>query len=78
MNTCLRHSALRQTTRCQEVVLDKSVAELNIAHYRKLLMADLGASKRATIETLLEAEEATLSRIERERRQKPSNLRESS
>ena len=42
--------------------MDKSVAELNIAHYRKLLNTDLDATKRATIKALLTAEEATLIR----------------
>jgi hypothetical protein len=44
--------------------VDKSVAELNIEHYRKLLAsADLEETKRKTVENLLAAEQEKLSQI---------------
>jgi hypothetical protein len=43
--------------------MDKSVARLNIEHYRKLLATDLDATKRQTILLLLAREEATLARL---------------
>jgi hypothetical protein len=45
--------------------MDKSVARLNIEHYRKLLATDLDATKRKTILQLLAKEEATLARLTR-------------
>jgi hypothetical protein len=45
--------------------MDKSVARLNIAHYRKLLATDLDATKRQIIVQLLAKEEATLARLTR-------------
>ena len=48
--------------------MDKSVAELNIEHYRKLLSsADLDETKRKTVENLLAAEEQKLAQIKSER-----------
>lgn len=47
--------------------MDKSVAELNIEYYRKLLATDLDAEKREAVEALLAAEEAKLARIKSER-----------
>jgi hypothetical protein len=48
--------------------MDKSVAELNIEHYRKLLAsADLDEAKRKTVETLLAAEQEKLAQIKSER-----------
>jgi hypothetical protein len=48
--------------------MDKSVAELNIEHYRKLLAtAGLDETKRKTIEALLAAEEAKLAQIKAQR-----------
>lgn len=35
--------------------MDKSVAELNVEHYRKLLLTDLDAVKRKTVKELLTA-----------------------
>jgi len=43
--------------------MDKSVARLNIEHYRKLLATDLDDTKRQTILKLLAKEEATLARL---------------
>jgi hypothetical protein len=45
--------------------MDKSVARLNIEHYRKLLATDLDDIKRQTILQLLAKEEATLGRLSR-------------
>ncbi len=48
--------------------MDKTVAELNIEHYPKLLAsANLDETKRRTIESLLVAEEAMLAQIKAER-----------
>ncbi len=48
--------------------MDKTVAELNIEHYRKLLASpDLDETKRRTVESLLAAEEAKLAQIKAER-----------
>ncbi len=43
--------------------MDKSVAKLNIEHYRKLLQTDLEESKRQTILRLLADEEAKLAQL---------------
>jgi hypothetical protein len=40
--------------------VDKSVADLNIAHFRKLLASETDPVKRQTIERLLAEEEAKL------------------
>jgi hypothetical protein len=45
--------------------LDKVVAQLNIDHYRKLLLTDLEAIKRRTIELLLAAENAKLVELQK-------------
>jgi hypothetical protein len=42
--------------------VDKTVADLNIAHFRKLLETETDPVKRQTIERLLAAEEAKLAR----------------
>lgn len=48
--------------------MDKSVAELNIEHYRKLLAsADLDDVKRNTVLGLLSAEQVNLAQIKSER-----------
>ena len=48
--------------------MDKSVAELNIEHYRKLLASgDLDDTKRNTVEALLAAEEEKLAQINAQR-----------
>ena len=43
--------------------MDKSVAELNIDHYRKLLATGLDTGKRETVERSLAAEEEKLAQI---------------
>ena len=49
--------------------MDKSVAELNIEHYRKLLASgSLDEAKRKTVEGLLAAEEAKLKQIAAQRK----------
>jgi hypothetical protein len=48
--------------------VDKSVAELNIEHFRKLLASgDLDEQKRQTVARLLAAEEQNLAQIKSER-----------
>jgi hypothetical protein len=42
--------------------VDRTVADLNIAHYRKLLSTETDPVKRQTIERLLAEEEAKLAR----------------
>lgn len=41
----------------------KIIAELNIRHYRSLLMRETDSSKRQTIATLLAEEEAKLAKL---------------
>jgi len=43
-------------------VVDKTVADLNIAHFKRLLETETDPAKRQTIERLLAAEEAKLAR----------------
>lgn len=43
-----------------EAKVDKTVADLNIAHFRKLLSDETDPVKRQTIERLLAVEEAKL------------------
>jgi hypothetical protein len=43
--------------------LDKTVADLNIAHFKKLLETETNPAKRQTVEKLLAAEEAKLARV---------------
>jgi hypothetical protein len=42
--------------------VDRTVADLNIAHFKKLLAAETDPVKRQTIERLLAEEEAKLAR----------------
>jgi len=42
--------------------VDKTVADLNIAHFRKLLLTEVDPAKRQTIERLLAEEEAKVAR----------------
>jgi hypothetical protein len=44
--------------------VDKTVADLNIAHFKKLLSAEVDPAKRKTIERLLAEEEAKLVRAQ--------------
>jgi hypothetical protein len=43
--------------------VDRTVADLNIAHFKKLLAAETDSVKRQTIECLLAEEEAKLVRM---------------
>ena len=43
-------------------VVDETVADLNIAHFRKLLEAETDPVKRQTVERLLAEEKAKLAR----------------
>ena len=42
--------------------MDKTVADLNVAHFKRLLERETDPDKRQTIERLLAAEEAKLAR----------------
>ena len=44
--------------------MDRTVADLNIAHFRKLLATETDPAKRQTIERLLAEEEAKLARTQ--------------
>ena len=48
--------------------MDKSIAKLNIEHYKKILAAETDATKREAITRLLAAEEAKLAKIVKERK----------
>ena len=56
----------------QEAILDRTVADLNIAHFKKLLSAEVDPAKRQTIERLLAEEEAKLARAQA-RKEDPSD-----
>jgi hypothetical protein len=47
----------------QRQAVDRTVADLNIAHFKKLLAAKTDSVKRQTIERLLAEEEGKLARI---------------
>jgi hypothetical protein len=47
----------------QKRAVDRTVADLNIAHFKKLLAAETDSVKRQTIERLLAEEEVKLARI---------------
>jgi hypothetical protein len=47
-----------------EAVVDRTVANLNIEHFRKLLSTETDPVKRQTIERLLAEEEAKLARAQ--------------
>jgi hypothetical protein len=54
--------------------MDKSIARLNIDHFRKLLAEETDETKRRTLQQLLAEEEARLKSVEvhpRERKRKP-------
>ena len=51
--------------------MDKTVADLNIAHFKKLLETETDSVKRQTIEKLLAAEEAKLARALAEKGETP-------
>jgi hypothetical protein len=46
-----------------EAAVDRTVADLNIAHFKKLLSAEVDPAKRRTIERLLAEEEAKLAQV---------------
>ncbi len=47
--------------------MDRTAADLNIAHFKKLLETETDPAKRQTIERLLAEEEAKLPRAEAEK-----------
>jgi hypothetical protein len=51
--------------------VDKTVARLNIEHYRKLLANEVDEARRQQIARLLAEEEAKLARFENTKRRKP-------
>ncbi len=48
--------------------MDKTVANLNIKHYKRLLGCETDAAKRESIARLLAEEEAKLAKISKERK----------
>ncbi len=52
-----------------EATVDKTVADLNIAHFRKLLSAETDPVKRQTIERLLAEEETKLAHTQLSKKQ---------
>jgi hypothetical protein len=50
------------TRRSSEAIVDRTVADLNIEHFKKLLSTEVDPVKRRTIERLLAEEEAKLAR----------------
>jgi len=50
--------------------MDKSVARLNIAHYKKLLASETDATRRESIVRLLAEEEAKLAKISKVKKRK--------
>lgn len=53
---------LRISHHSSGATVDKTVADLNIAHYKKLLSTEVDPTKRQTIARLLAEEEAKLAR----------------
>ena len=51
--------------------MDRTVADLNIAHFRKLLAAEADPAKRNVIERLLAEEEAKLARTQAPKAESP-------
>jgi hypothetical protein len=50
--------------------MDRTVARLNVEHYRKLLVTELDETKRRTLQRLLAEEEAKLAALEGDRPKK--------
>ena len=58
--------------RLEEPAVDRTVARLNVEHYRKLLANETDETRRQTIARLLAEEEAKLARLENlSKQQKP-------
>jgi|tagenome__1003787_1003787.scaffolds.fasta_scaffold20381372_1 hypothetical protein len=55
--------------------MDRTVAHLNIEHYRRLLAAETDEAKRKTLQKLLAEEEAKLAKAQREaaKKQQPTS-----
>lgn len=51
--------------------MDRTVADLNIAHFKKLLSAEVDPTKRRKIERLLAEEEAKLARAQASKENSP-------
>jgi hypothetical protein len=54
-----------------EATVDRTVADLNIAHFKKLLSAETDPVKRGTIERLLAEEEAKLAHAQPPKKDSP-------
>jgi hypothetical protein len=52
--------------------VDKTIAKLNIEHYRRLLSDETDAAKRQTLQRLLVEEEKKLAQIVKQQHQKRS------
>ena len=52
------------TRHSEEATVDRTVADLNIAHFKKLLSTEVDPAKRQTLERLLAEEEAKLAHAE--------------
>lgn len=52
--------------------MDRTVADLNIAHFKKLLATETDSEKRQLIERLLAEEEAKLARARAEKGETPT------
>jgi len=62
--TPCRTPLLGDCANCRSPTVDRTVADLNIAHFRKLLSTEADPEKRKTIERLLADEEAKLARAQ--------------
>lgn len=62
--------ALRQPAFAEGHLVDQTIAKLNIEHFRRLLKTETDPVKRATINHLLEEEEAKLRSINAEKDRK--------
>jgi hypothetical protein len=54
--------------------VDRTVADLNIAHFKKLLSTEVDPTKRQTIARLLAEEEAKLARAEAAKKDSSDNV----
>ena len=54
-----------------EAAMDRTVADLNIAHFKKLLESETDPAKRQIVERLLAEEQTKLARSLAERADKP-------
>ena len=55
--------------------MDRTVADLNIAHFKKLLSTETDPTRRQTLEKLLAEEEAKLERAQPGKQDEPGNAK---